>query len=181
MPDRTLPMLIVPIAMAVAFAATPGPAVAASGDMGCIEAKLGPAAMQRIGDGVVTIADKGADLGQALDADREALIVARDACRAANGWSADAVQAAVSYTQARATRLGAESALKVDGLDAVKLGARYAALSIADRKSLIAQASPAALGAITTATTGVAKRRHVLLYFAALAGLEFYPADFTAA
>ncbi|MBS0478310.1 MAG: hypothetical protein JSR79_03305 [Proteobacteria bacterium] len=159
----------------------PGTAWAASGDIGCIEAKLGPVAMQRIGDGVVAAADNGADPARTLDADREALIAARDACRIDNNWSPDAAQAAVSYTQARATGLGAESALKVDGLDAAKLAGSYAALPLADRRSLIGKASPDALTAVTAAGPGPMQRRHVLLYFAALAAMEFYPADFVAA
>ena len=117
--------------------------LAASGSIGCIEAKIGPAAMQRIGDGVVTAADAGKDPSSALDADRDALIAARDACRTANSWSTDATQAAVSYAQARATKLGAKSALRRDGLDPAKLSASYAALPVQDRKSLIAQASAA--------------------------------------
>ncbi|MEO5492746.1 MAG: hypothetical protein ABIR08_01825 [Sphingomonas sp.] len=159
----------------------PGTAWAATGDIGCIEAKLGPVAMQRIGDGVVAAANNGTDPARTLDADREALIAARDACRTAGNWSSDAAQAAVSYTQGRATKLGAESALKTDGLDATKLAASYAALPLPDRKSLIAKASPGALAAVTAYGAGPMQRRHVLLYFAALAGLEFYPADFAAA
>ena len=159
----------------------PGTAWAATGDIGCIEARLGPAAMQRIGDGVVAAANNGTDPARTLDADREALIAARDACRTAGNWSPDAVQAAVSYTQGRATRLGAESALKTDGLDAAKLAASYGALPLPDRKSLIAKASSGALGAVTVSGANPAQRRHVLLYFAALAAIEFYPADFTAA
>ena len=159
----------------------PGTAWAATGDIGCIETKLGPAAMQRIGDGVVAAANDGTDPGRALDADREALIAARDSCWTANDWSPDAVQAAMSYTQGRATRLGAESALKTDGLDTAKLSAGYAALPLSDRRSLIAKASPGALGAVAAAGANVMQRRHVLLYYAALAGLEFYPADFSAA
>ncbi|QDZ07618.1 hypothetical protein FPZ24_09050 [Sphingomonas panacisoli] len=159
----------------------PGSAWAASGDIGCIEAKLGPDAMQRIGNNVVAAADKGGDAATALDADREALIAARDNCRTANNWSPDAVQAAVSYTQGRATKLGAESAIKSDGLDAAKLAASYAALPAGDRKSLVAKASPGAVGAVTAAGANAKQRRHVLLYFAALAAIEFYPADFAAA
>ena len=159
----------------------PGTAWAASGDIGCIEAKLGPAVMQRIGDGVVAAADNGTDPGRTLDADREALIAARDACRMAGNWSPDAAQAAVSYTQGRATRLGAESALKADGLDVAKLAMHYAALPLSDRKSLIAKASAGAIGVITAASARPMLRRHVLLYFAALAAIEFYPADFAAA
>ena len=156
----------------------PGTAFAATGDIGCIEARLGPAAMQRIGDGVVAAADSGSNPAQALDRDRDALIAARDACRATNSWSADAAQAAISYTQGRATKLGAESALKRDGLDTARLANGYATLPLPDRKSLIAKASPGALGAVAAAGTTPKQRRHVLLYFAALAGLEFYPADF---
>ena len=157
----------------------PGTAVAATGDIGCIETKLGPAAMQRIGDGVVSAADNGADPARALDDDREALIAARDACRAAGNWSPDAAQAAISYTQSRATKLGAESALRTGGLDTAKLALGYAALPTSDRKSLIAKASPGALRAVAAAGNTPKQRSHVLLYFAALAGLEFYPADFT--
>ncbi len=156
----------------------PGAAWAATGDIGCVEAKLGPAAMQRIGDGVVAAANNGTDPARTLDADREALIAARDACRAANNWSPDAVQVVVSYTQGRATKLGAESALKADGLDATKLAASYAALPLADRQSLVARASAQALSAVTAASERPPLRRHVLLYFAALAAIEFYPAEF---
>lgn len=159
----------------------PGTAWAATGDIGCIEAKLGAVAMQRIGDSVVAAANNGTDPTRTLDADREALIAARDACRGAGNWSADAVQAAMSYTQGRATMLGAESALKADGLDTAKLAASYAALPLADRKSLIAKASAGAVRAITAVDARPALRRHVLLYFAALAAIEFYPADFAAA
>ncbi|MDB5680529.1 MAG: hypothetical protein JWO16_334 [Sphingomonas bacterium] len=158
----------------------PGTAYAATGDIGCIEAKLGPAAMQRIGDGVVAAANNGTDPARTLDADREVLIAARDACRTAGNWSPDAVQAAVSYTQGRATKLGAESALKTDGLDATKLAASYTALPLPDRKSLIAKASTGALGAVMAASERPVLRRHVLLYFAALAAIEFYPMDFAA-
>jgi hypothetical protein len=159
----------------------PGTALAATGDISCIEAKLGPVAMQRIGDGVVAVADKGGDPARALDTDRDALLAARQACRAANNWSPDASQAAISYTQGLATRLGAESALKRDGIDTTRLAASYAALPVQDRKSLIAKASPGAIDAITTATPGATARRHVLLYFSALAAIEFYPGEFTAA
>jgi hypothetical protein len=159
----------------------PGTAWAASGDIGCIEAKLGPTAMQRIGDGVVAAVDKGGNPAAALDADRDALLAARQACRTAGNWSPDAVQVAVSYTQGRATKLGAESALRSDGLDASKLATAYAALPIQDRKSLTEKASSGALAAITGAAAQPRTRRHVLLYFSALAAIEFYPADFAAA
>ena len=159
----------------------PGTAWAATGDIGCIETKLGSTAMQRIGDGVVAAADNGTDPGRTLDADREALIAARDTCRTAGNWSSAAVQAAVSYTQGRATRLGAESALAADRLDTTKLAASYAALPLADRKSLTAKVSAGALRAITAAAASPSQRRHVLLYFASLAAVEFYPADFAAA
>ncbi|THD36684.1 MAG: hypothetical protein E7773_06690 [Sphingomonas sp.] len=158
----------------------PVTARAATGDIGCIEAKLGPAAMQRIGTGVVAAADKGTNPAGALDADREALLAARQGCRVANDWSPDAVQAAISYTQSRATKLGAESALKSEGLDTAKLVTSYAALPIQDRKSLIAKASPGALNAVAVAAPVLRTRRHILLYFAALAGIEFYPGDFAA-
>lgn len=165
----------------VAFGLVPGTAWAASGDIGCIETKLGPTAMQRIGDGVVTAADKGGNPAAALDADRDALLAARQACRAASNWSPAAVQAAVSYTQGRATKLGAEAALRNDGLDAAKLAAAYAALPAQDRKSLIEKASSGALATVTSATAQPRARRHVLLYLSALAAIEFYPADFRAA
>lgn len=159
----------------------PGTAWAATGDIACIEARLGRAVMQRIGDGTVTAINAGVDPARALDADRDAFIAARDACGKANGWSVDAVQVAVSYTQARAARLGVESALTADGLDPARLAASYDALLLADRKSLTAKASSQVLRMITAAGANPAQRRHVLLYFAALAGLEFYPADFAAA
>ena len=159
----------------------PGTAWAASGDIGCIEAKLGPTAMQRIGDGVVAAADKGGNPAAALDTDRDALLAARQACRTAGSWSPDAVQAAVSYTQGRATKLGAEAALRSDGLDATKLATAYAALPTQDRKSLIEKASSGALASVTGAAAQPRARRHVLLYFSALAAIEFYPAEFAAA
>ncbi|WP_287978548.1 hypothetical protein [Sphingomonas sp.] len=159
----------------------PGTAWAASGDIGCIEGKLGATAMQRIGDGVVAAADKGGNPASALDADREALIAARAACRTAGNWSPTAIQIAVSYTQARATRLGAEAALRKDGLDATKFAAAYAALPVPDRKSLIEKASSGALAAVTSTSAQPRVRRHVLLYFSALAAIEFYPAEFAAA
>jgi hypothetical protein len=159
----------------------PGTARAASGDIACIEAKLGATAMQRIGDGVVAAADKGGNLASALDADRDALLAARQDCRTAGNWSPTAVQAAVSYTQGKATKLGAEAALRNDGLDATKLAAGYAALPTEDRKSLIEKASTGALAAVTSAATQPRARRHVLLYFSALAAIEFYPVEFAAA
>jgi len=159
----------------------PGPAWGATGDIGCIAAKLGPAAMQRIGDGVVAATDKGTDPSHALDTDRDALLAARQACRVASDWSLDAVRIAVSYTQARATRLGAESALRRDGLDPVKLSTAYAALPMQDRKSLIGRASPGAIKGLAAAAPQVSVRRHVLLYFTALAAAEFYPSEFAAA
>jgi hypothetical protein len=159
----------------------PGTACAASGDIGCIETKLGPEAMQRIGDGVVAAADKGSDPSSALDTDREGLIAARNACRAASNWSPDATQAAISYTQARATKLGADSALKRDGLDPNKIAASYAALPVADRQSLVAKASKGAVNAILASSPRPAMRNHVLLLFSALAAIEFYPADFAGA
>jgi hypothetical protein len=174
-------MLRLVIIAALPLAFVPAPAFAANGAIGCIEAKIGPAAMQRIGEGVVAAADKEKDPSGALDADRDALIAARDACRTANSWSNDATQAAVSYLQARATKLGAESALHRDGLDVGKLSVSYAALPVQDRKSLIAKASPGAINAVTTATPRPAARRHVLLFFAALAAIEFYPAEFKTA
>ena len=175
-------MRIILIAAAqVAFGLVPGTAWAASGDIGCIETKLGPTAMQRIGDGVVAAADKGGNPAAALDADRDALLTARQACRAASNWSPDAVQAAVSYTQGRATKLGAEAALRSDGLDATKLATAYAALPTQDRKSLIEKASSGALASVRGAAAQPRARRHVLLYFSALAAIEFYPAEFAAA
>ena len=158
----------------------PGTAWAASGDIGCIEAKLGPTAMQRIGDGVVAAADKGGNPAAALDTDRDALLAARQACRVAGNWSPAAVQSAVSYTQGRATKLGAEAALRSDGLDATKLATAYAALPVQDRKSLTEKASSRALAAVTGAVAQPRARRHVLLYFSALAAIEFYPAEFAA-
>lgn len=176
---RFAPLLGVPLALAALAPATARAADVST--LGCIEAKLGSAAMQRIGDGVVAAADKGADPARALDADRDALLAARQACRVASNWSPDAVRIVVSYTQARATKLGAESALRRDGMDPVKLAAVYAAFPVQDRKSLIARASPGALKAVTAAAAQPAGRRHVLLYFAALAAVEFYPGEFAAA
>lgn len=157
---------------------TPGTASAASGDIGCIEAKLGSTAMQRIGDGVVAAADKGDNPAAALDADREALLAARQSCRTAGNWSPAAVQVAVSYTQGRATKLGAEAALRSDGLDANTLAAAYAALPVEDRRSLTEKASARALAAVTNTAKSASVRRHVLLFYSALAAFEFYPAEF---
>jgi len=165
-------------ALLIAALLMPGTAAAASGDIGCIEARLGVTAMQRIGDGVVAAADKGGNPATALDTDRDALLAARQACRTAGNWSPAAVQAAVSYTQGRATKLGAEAALRSDGLDANKLTAAYAALSVEDRRSLTEKASARALAAVTTATKSAPVRRHVLLFYSALAAIEFYPAEF---
>ena len=165
----------------IAALLAPGTAWAASGDIGCIEAKLGPAAMQRIGDGVVAAADKGTDPARALDADRDALLAARAAYSAAGNWSPGAIAVAVSYTQSRATMRGADAALRGDGLQTAGLTAAYAALAVTDRRSLIEKASPAALAAVRNATASPRARRHVLLYFSALAANEFYPAEFAAA
>jgi hypothetical protein len=159
----------------------PGSAWAANGDIGCIEAKLGAAAMQRIGDGTVAAVTAGGDPSRALDRDRDAFIAARDACRSANAWSPDAVQVAVSYAQARAAKIGVESALKAEGLDPAALAARYDSLLLADRKSLLTKASSQVVRIVMAVSAAPAQRRHVFLYFAALAGLEFYPADFAAA
>ncbi|MBW8841061.1 MAG: hypothetical protein JF608_04475 [Sphingomonadales bacterium] len=172
-------MKIILIAAApFAFGLVPGAAWAASGDIGCIETKLGATAMQRIGDGVVAAADKGGNPAAALDIDRDALLAARQACRTAANWSPDAVQTAVSYTQGKATKLGAEAALRNDGLDAAKLAAAYAALAVDDRRSLIGKASSGALTAVTAATKSTQARRHVLLFYSGLAAIEFYPAEF---
>ena len=159
----------------------PAPALAATGDIGCIEATLGPAAMQRIGDGVVLAADNNSDPARALDTDRDPLIDARQKCRNAGNWSVEATRIAMSYTQARATRIGAESALRRDDVDASGLAASYAALPIGDRRSLIAKPSPRAVAATRAASPRETARRHAYLYFAALAALEFYPLDFAAA
>ena len=137
--------------------------------------------MQRIGDGVVAAADKGGDPARALDMDRDALLAARGACSAAGNWSPEAIAVAVSYTQARATGRGAEAALRGDGLQMTGLAAAYAALAAADRRSLLGKASPTALAAVRNATASPRARRHVLLYFSALAANEFYPAEFAAA
>ena len=158
----------------------PGTAWAASGDIGCIEAKLGPAAMARIGANVVAVADKGGNPARVLDADRDALIAARSACRTAGNWSPDAVQIAVYYTQARATKIGAEAALRADGLDPAKLAAIYAALPDRDRKSMVETPSPAAVAAMNAATPVARSRVHVHLLFAALAAIEGYTGDFAA-
>lgn len=159
----------------------PAPAWAASGDVGCIAARLGPAALQRIGDGVVRAVDGAGDPARALDEDRATLIAARDACRAAARWSSDAVRAATSYMQAEATRIGAEAALRRDRVDPAALAGAYRGLAAADRRSFLDALSPAALAAVDAASSQPPVRRHVLLYFAALAGLELYPAEFAGA
>lgn len=170
-------MIALPAAL---LAAAPLLAPVPAGDIGCIESRLGAVAMARIGDGVVAAADRGTDPSAALDADRAALLAAREECRRRYGWSADAIQTAVSYTQARATRIGAEKALRADGLDLTRLASDYAALGVADRRGMVAGISPAGLAAVKAATRLPGARRHVMLYFAALAGIEFYPAGFAA-
>ena len=149
-----------------------GTAWAASGDIGCIEAKLGAAAMQRIGANVVAAADKNGDPARVLDVDRDALIAARSACRAAANWSPDAVQTAVSYTQARATKLGAEMALKAEGLDPARLSDAYAALPLSDRKTLVGAPSAGAKAAVNAVAPGQRQRLHVQLLFAALSAID---------
>jgi hypothetical protein len=136
--------------------------------------------MARIGANVVAVADKRGDPARVLDADREAVIAARTACRSAGAWSPDAVQIAVSYTQARATKIGAETALRADGLDPAKLAGIYAALPDGDRISLAAKPSGAASAALDRAASGTRSRVHVLLLFAALAAIETYTAEFRA-
>lgn len=159
----------------------PATAFAATGDIRCIENRLGTATMARIGDGVVAAADKGSDPSASLDADRDALIAARDWCRRENNWSAPASLAAVSYTQARATRIGVQIALEADRIPLSRLNDSYAALAITDRQSMIRQMSPRALEAIRIAAGGnVRARRHIALYLASLAAFEFYPAEFAA-
>ncbi|MES2095599.1 MAG: hypothetical protein V4459_02450 [Pseudomonadota bacterium] len=167
---------------ALLIAGLPQVASAANGDIGCIESKLGANAMTRIGDGVIAAIDKGGNPNASLDADRTALIAARDACVRDNKWSVAASQAAMSYTQARAARIGVEKALKKESVDLTSLNFAYSALPVADRESLIAKMSPRALAAIRkVAGANAAMRRHVALYFAALAAFEFYPAEFAAA
>jgi len=153
-------------------------APAPGGDIGCIESRLGAAAMARIGDGVVRAAETGGDPAGALDADRDALIAAREACRREKGWSPAVAQVAISYTQARATRIGAEKALAADGIDRARLDAAYGALAVSDRQGMVAKVTPAGLAAIQAASPSPRGRRHAMLYFAALAGIEFYPAAF---
>lgn len=175
-------MRILLTAAALVAAALPHIAAAATGDIGCIETKLGAATMARIGDGVIAAIDKGGDPGASLDMDREALIAARDTCVRENKWSAAASQVAISYTQARATRVGVEKALLKESVGLTALNATYSSLPTADRQSLIAKMSPSALAAIKAASGGNAsRRRHIALYFASLSGFEFYPADFAAA
>lgn len=171
---RTILIAAAPVILWLA----PGPTWAASGDIGCIEAKLGPAAMQRIGANVVAAADKRGDPARVLDVDRDALIAARSACRTAANWSPDAVQTAVSYTQARATKLGAEMALKADGLDPARLSGVYAALPLSDRKTLVDAPSSGAKAALNAVAPDQRQRVHVQLLFAALSAIEFYPQDF---
>lgn len=165
-------------AASFAIGLVPDAAWAASGDIGCIEAKLGPVAMQRIGANVVAAVDKQGDPARVLDADRDAFLAARSACRAAANWSPDAVQTAVSYTQARATKLGAEMALRADGLDPARLSEVYAALPLSDRKTLVGAPSAGARAAVNAAAPGERQRVHVRLFFAALSAIEFYPQDF---
>lgn len=173
------------IAAAIGCAAVPN-AARAAGDIGCIEARLGPAAIDRIGDRVVAASDAGASFDGALDLDREALIAARDMCRRANGWSNGATDLAVSYMKARASRAGADRAVRGDGLDPVALAGRYAALGAADRRSIGSAAiTRPAIAAIrgaagVTADAAVLTRRlhHITILFAALSAIEFYPGEF---
>lgn len=159
----------------------PGSAWAASGDIGCIEAKLGAAAMQRIGDRVVSVVEKG-NAGDPIAGDRDALLAAREACRQADGWSSGATQLAVSYALASATRLGAEPALKRNGFDPAALTAQYAAMAAVDRRSLVnGGPSDKAKGAVAVAAADPKRKYLVMLWFSTLAALEFDKADFSAA
>ncbi len=166
--------------MLAAALLAPGTAWAASGDVGCIEAKLGPAAMARIGEGIAAAAGDRNAYAAAFNADREALLAARTACRTAGNWSPEAVRLAMSYLQARAAKLGAEPVLKADGLDPARLASAYAALPIQDRKSLMDKVSPAVVDMVKAAAPGTRERLHVMMLLTALAGIEFYPAEFAA-
>ncbi len=159
----------------------PGSAWAANGDIGCIEAKLGPAAMQRIGARVVAAVEAG-KAGDPIADDRDALLAARAACQDANGWSGNATQLAVSYALATATRQGAEPVLKRNGFDPVALATRYSAMAAVDRRSMVdGDPSNKAKDAVAVAAVDPKRKYLVMLWFSTLAALEFDKADFAAA
>ncbi|WP_375397292.1 hypothetical protein [uncultured Sphingomonas sp.] len=159
--------------------------------IGCIEARLGPAAMTRIGGRLIAAIDAGGSYDGALDLDRDALTAARDGCRADNRWTERATALADSFTQARAARIGADSVLRTDGFDPLVLAAAFATLAPADRHSLTGsdRMTDAVLAKIATLVsappvtpaTRDAAIRHIVTLFASLSGIEYYPQDFTAA
>ena len=172
------------------FAATPAMA-ADAGSLNCIEIRVGGDSMARIGTRVIAALDAGESLDSSLDADRDAVIAARNSCRDSNKWSPAATDTAMSYAKAGASLIGGETAVKADGLDSAALKASYVALALDDRRSLslgqpmtkvaltaIASAAAGAKSADNAARTRV--MRHVIVYFASLSGREFYPAVFAA-
>ncbi|MBN8807523.1 MAG: hypothetical protein J0I47_04695 [Sphingomonas sp.] len=168
-------------ALALLALLTPAPALAASGSVDCIATKLGSTVLQRIGDGVIVQLEHAGNPARSLDTDRDALLAAREACRSANHWSPAAVSAATDYVQARATRMGAEAALRRDGIDSARLAIGLARLAPADRRSYLAQMSPAAMAVVDTASADKAVRLRVWMFLAALAGLETSMSEFAAA
>jgi hypothetical protein len=176
--------------LVLSFATTPAMA-ADAGSLNCIETRLGADSITRIGTRVVAALDAGESLDTSLDADRDAVIAARNSCRDANKWSPAATDTAMSYAKAAASLIGGEAAVKADALDSTVLKASYAALALDDRRSLslgqpmtkvalavIANAAAGAKTADNAARTRV--MRHVIVYFASLSGREFYPAEFAA-
>jgi hypothetical protein len=177
---------------AVALACVASPALAAdAGSIKCIETRLGSESLARIGTRVIAALDAGQSLDTSLDADRDAVIAARNACRDANKWSPAATDMALSYTKAAAALIGGEAAVKADGLDPVALKAAYLGLATADRRSLsVGQPMTDAARSAINGAAGALKNpdaaartkvmRHLVVYFASLSGREFYPAEFPA-
>ena len=164
-------------------------AAAQPSSVGCIADRMGGESVARIGDRVVKAVDAGASPDAAFDADRDALIAARNACRASNKWTSDQTDMAISYLRAAVSLAGAETALRADGFDVGSIRAGYDALGDADRGSMVGGKSPTAAvkaaidrvasGSKATGPGHLAVVRHVMIYFSARAALEHYPAQFT--
>lgn len=175
------------ILAALALLVAPGTAFAADG-INCIATKLDPSVVVRIGDGVVALSDKAQPFDASLDADRDAVIAARDACRKANKWSNDAADLAMGYFKAGAVVIGAERALVGDGFSLDALKTAYAAMSVADRKSIIIGpqitnvAMDTVIRLVDASKPDPAKRdrllRRMTIYFGSMSAIEFYPAEF---
>jgi hypothetical protein len=167
--------------LAIALLLTPGTAWAAKGEISCVADRLGPDAMARISGSLLKAVNSGGDASTPLDADRDALLSARDACRKENDWSPDATAIAVSFLQARAALMAAEPALAIDRVDGAKLSAAYRALAESDRRSLLGKMNPAVRSLVYATSADPRVQRDAILYLSAFAGLEFYPAEFAAA